>query len=188
MSMLPQREQHRLQLREVIKEFQRFPGDVGSSEVQGEGKRSMTWRCGTSVLCFEALLTFSGIVEPHGCYTRQVFCCLHTSVYLNPPQPHHRRQPWAYSTTTIPYHTVARLTRKIHDLAEHLKMHRKDHSSRRGLQGLLSQRRSLLQYLRRSNFDTYAMTISKLGLKDNYAQHDRFTVRYKPLVRSSANA
>ncbi|KFM25073.1 37S ribosomal protein S28, mitochondrial [Auxenochlorella protothecoides] len=108
--MLPRREQHRLQLREVIKEFQRFPGDVGSSEVQ-----------------------------------------------------------------------VARLTRKIHDLAEHLKVHRKDHSSRRGLQGLLSQRRSLLQYLRRSNFDTYAMTISKLGLKDNYAQNDRFTVRYKPL-------
>lgn len=67
-------------------------------------------------------------------------------------------------------------------------MHRKDHSSRRGLQGLLSQRRSLLQYLRRSNFDTYAMTISKLGLKDNYAQNDRFTVRYKPLVRASAHA
>lgn len=50
---------------------------------------------------------------------------------------------------------------------------------------MLTQRRSLLQYLRRSNFDAYAMTISKLGLKDNYAQHDRYTVRYKPAVRST---
>lgn len=84
----------------------------------------------------------------------------------------------------MPLFSVARLTKKIADLAEHLREHRKDHSSRRGLQALLNKRRSLLQYLRGSNFDAYAMTISKLGLRDNYAKHDRFSTRYKPLVRS----
>ncbi|KAK2076583.1 hypothetical protein QBZ16_005343 [Prototheca wickerhamii] len=81
----------------------------------------------------------------------------------------------------------ARLTKKIADLAEHLQEHRKDHAARRGLQGMLNQRRALLQYLRGSNFDAYAMTISKLGLKDNYAKHDRFSTRYKPLVRAQAS-
>ena len=40
----------------------------------------------------------------------------------------------------------------------------------RGLEGMLTQRRKLLQYLRRKDFETYAMTISRLGLRDNYAK------------------
>ena len=78
---------------------------------------------------------------------------------------------------------VALLTEKIKLLAEHLSEHRKDHSSRRGLQAMLARRRSLLQYLRRTQFDTYAALIGRLGLKDApYAPQDRLSMRYKPAV------
>lgn len=83
---------------------------------------------------------------------------------------------------------VAVLTARIYALAEHLKTHRKDHNSRRGLQGLLNTRRSLLQYLRRTNFDAYAALISRLRLKDNYSPQDRFSVRYKAATRTTADA
>lgn len=53
-------------------------------------------------------------------------------------------------------------------MAEHMKLHRKDYHSRRGLEAMLSQRRSLLQYLRRTDFDSYAIVLNRLGLKDNY--------------------
>ena len=83
---------------------------------------------------------------------------------------------------------VAVLTAKIKSLAEHLTTHRKDHNSRKGLQGMLNRRRSLLQYLRKTNFDTYAALISRLGLKDNYAAQDRFSVRYKAAARPTGAA
>ena len=63
---------------------------------------------------------------------------------------------------------VAALTAKIKAMAQHMQVHRKDYHSRRGLQAMLSQRRSLLQYLRRKDFDSYAVVLSRLGLKDNY--------------------
>ena len=65
---------------------------------------------------------------------------------------------------------VAALTAKIKAMAEHMRVHRKDYHSRRGLQAMLNQRRSLLEYLRRTDFDTYAIVLSRLGLKDNYMQ------------------
>lgn len=64
---------------------------------------------------------------------------------------------------------MALLTQKIRDLAEHLQQHRKDYSSQRGLQAMLTQRRKLLTFLRRSKFDVYAALISRLGLKDTYS-------------------
>ena len=79
---------------------------------------------------------------------------------------------------------VAVLTTKIKALAEHLTTHRKDHNSRRGLQGMLNKRRSLLQYLRRTDFDAYVALIGRLGLKDNYGSQDRFSVRYKQATRT----
>lgn len=108
-------ERKALRLREVVREFERFPGDTGSTEVQ-----------------------------------------------------------------------VALLTQKITDLAEHMRQHRKDYSSRRGLEAMLNQRRKLLQYLRRSRFDAYAVLISRLGLKDSYGPTDRLSQRYKPAVRVPA--
>lgn len=48
---------------------------------------------------------------------------------------------------------------------------------------MLNKRRSLLQYLRRTKFDAYAMLISRLKLKDTYAPQDRFSMRYKAAIR-----
>ena len=63
---------------------------------------------------------------------------------------------------------VAALTTKIKAMAEHMRVHRKDYHSRRGLEAMLNQRKSLLQYLRRKDFDSYAIVLSRLGLRDNY--------------------
>ncbi|KAK9815726.1 hypothetical protein WJX72_008628 [[Myrmecia] bisecta] len=68
---------------------------------------------------------------------------------------------------------VARLTEKIKLMAQHMAVHRKDYHSRRGLEAMLHQRRKLLQYLRRTDFDTYSMLLARLGLKDNYGVQNR---------------
>ena len=60
---------------------------------------------------------------------------------------------------------VARLTRRIAQLTEHLKSHAKDHSSRRGLLKMVATRRSLLDYLSRSKNDRYRDLIGKLNLR-----------------------
>ena len=60
---------------------------------------------------------------------------------------------------------VALLTRRIDELSEHFKMHKKDHHSRRGLLNLVSQRRRLLSYLRRAGPDRYQELIKRLGLR-----------------------
>jgi small subunit ribosomal protein S15 len=60
---------------------------------------------------------------------------------------------------------IALLTQRIAELTEHLKTHRKDHSSRRGLLTLVSKRRRLLDYLRRTQTDRYRQVIEKLGLR-----------------------
>ncbi|MDY3114248.1 MAG: 30S ribosomal protein S15 [Helicobacter sp.] len=61
---------------------------------------------------------------------------------------------------------IALLSDRIKTLTEHLKVNKKDHSSRLGLKKLVSKRKSLLSYLKRTNFKTYASVIEKLGLKD----------------------
>lgn len=60
---------------------------------------------------------------------------------------------------------VALLTERINGLSEHFKVHAKDHHSRRGLLKLVSQRRRLLNYLRRTQPDRYRGLIEKLGLR-----------------------
>ena len=60
---------------------------------------------------------------------------------------------------------VALLTRRIGQLTEHLKSHAKDHSSRRGLLKMVAQRRSLLDYLSRSQAERYKKLIDKLSLR-----------------------
>ena len=60
---------------------------------------------------------------------------------------------------------VALLTRRISQLTEHLKSHAKDHSSRRGLLKMVATRRSLLDYLSRSQTDRYKSVIEKLNLR-----------------------
>jgi small subunit ribosomal protein S15 len=60
---------------------------------------------------------------------------------------------------------VALLTERINELSEHFKVHGKDHHSRRGLLRIVSQRRRLLDYLRRSNSAAYQELIQRLGLR-----------------------
>ena len=60
---------------------------------------------------------------------------------------------------------VALITVRINDLSEHFKVHKKDHHSRRGLLNLVSQRRRLLNYLRRTGPDRYQELIKRLGLR-----------------------
>lgn len=67
--------------------------------------------------------------------------------------------------TGSPEVQVAILTKRINDLTGHLKIHKKDHHSRRGLLKMVGQRRSLLNYLRDRDFNRYRTLIEKLGLR-----------------------
>ncbi|MFL6256358.1 MAG: 30S ribosomal protein S15 [Pyrinomonadaceae bacterium] len=67
--------------------------------------------------------------------------------------------------TGSPQVQVALLTQRINELTEHFKTHKKDNHSRRGLLKMVSQRRSLLDYLKRRDIEGYHELISKLGLR-----------------------
>ena len=67
--------------------------------------------------------------------------------------------------TGSPEVQIAILTERIHQLTEHLKVHKKDFSTRRGLLAMVNQRRSLLKYLSREDFSRYTALIAKLGLR-----------------------
>ncbi len=69
--------------------------------------------------------------------------------------------------TGSPEVQIAILTGDINELTEHLKMHKKDFSSRRGLLKKVGQRRRLLRYLKRENLASYETLIAQLKLKDN---------------------
>jgi small subunit ribosomal protein S15 len=60
---------------------------------------------------------------------------------------------------------VALLTARINELTEHLREHRKDHHSRRGLLMLVGKRRRLLRYLERSDVERYRALVAELGLR-----------------------
>ncbi len=60
---------------------------------------------------------------------------------------------------------VALLTQRIRDLTEHLKIHKKDHHTRRGLLKLVGQRRRLLGYLKKTDITGYRELIAKLGIR-----------------------
>ena len=60
---------------------------------------------------------------------------------------------------------VAILTERIKNLTEHLKIHKKDFGSRRGLLSMVGQRRNLLKYIKNKNEDRYLNLINKLGLR-----------------------
>ena len=71
----------------------------------------------------------------------------------------------AKGDTGSPEVQIALLTARINMLTEHFKTHVKDFHSRRGLLKLVSQRRSLLDYLKRSNVEGYRSLIERLGLR-----------------------
>jgi len=60
---------------------------------------------------------------------------------------------------------IALLTARITELTEHLKVHKKDHHSRRGLLKMVGQRRGLLDYLKKTDIERYRSLIERLGLR-----------------------
>jgi small subunit ribosomal protein S15 len=71
----------------------------------------------------------------------------------------------ADSDTGSPEVQIALLSARINDLTGHLKVHTKDHASRRGLLKMVSQRNSLLKYLRQTSRARYQDVVSRLGLR-----------------------
>ena len=69
------------------------------------------------------------------------------------------------SDTGSPEIQIALLTNRIQQLTEHLKIHKKDHASRRGLLKMVGARSSLLKYLTRTDRQKYQETIKRLGLR-----------------------
>ncbi len=67
--------------------------------------------------------------------------------------------------TGSPEVQIAILTSRINELTEHLKAHKKDHSSRRGLLKMVGTRSSLLKYVKNKDIDRYRKIISRLGLR-----------------------
>jgi len=67
--------------------------------------------------------------------------------------------------TGSPEVQVALLTERINHLTEHLKVHKKDHHSRRGLLMMVGKRRRLLRYLREQDVERYRTLIARLGLR-----------------------
>ena len=75
----------------------------------------------------------------------------------------------AYAThegdTGSPEVQIAVLSKRISDLTEHLKEHKKDHHSRRGLLKMVGRRRNLLNYLMKKDINRYRAIVEKLGLR-----------------------
>ena len=67
--------------------------------------------------------------------------------------------------TGSPEVQVALLTKRINDLTGHLKIHKKDHHSRRGLLMMVGQRRNLLGYLMKKDIERYRSLIARLGIR-----------------------
>ena len=67
--------------------------------------------------------------------------------------------------TGSPEVQVAVLTARINDLNEHLKVHKKDHHSRRGLLKMVGRRKNLMEYLKKNDVNRYRDLVKKLGLR-----------------------
>ena len=67
--------------------------------------------------------------------------------------------------TGSPEVQIAVLTKRINDLTEHLKTHKKDHHSRRGLLKMVGHRRNLLAYLQKVDIERYRAIIARLGIR-----------------------
>ncbi|MBD5111591.1 MAG: 30S ribosomal protein S15 [Ruminococcaceae bacterium] len=67
--------------------------------------------------------------------------------------------------TGSPEVQIAILTKRINDLTEHIKVHKKDHHSTRGLLKMVGRRRNLLNYLQKKDIERYRAIVAKLGLR-----------------------
>ena len=86
--------------------------------------------------------------------------------------------------TGSPEVQIAILTKRINDLTEHLKTHKKDHHSRRGLLKMVGHRRNLLNYLAKKDIERYRAVVAKLGLSKSFKKGRAFL--FCPLTLISA--
>jgi small subunit ribosomal protein S15 len=101
---------------------------------------------------------------------KRVFCCSGGSFLAVPLAKETKAQILTdfrthESDTGSPQVQVALLSKRINELTEHFKTHKKDNHSRRGLLKMVSQRRSLLDYLKRTDIERYHEVVSRLGLR-----------------------
>jgi ribosomal protein S15 len=125
-------------------QFRSHSLDSGSTPVQS---KSFHWRIHLyrpQVVCASLVIS----------YTILLFASLTLAAWFN------------VFTICIPFiHSVAVLTERINSLAAHVATHKKDHSGKRGFQALITHRRRLMQYLRRTRFDLFKSTVEALGLQ-----------------------
>ena len=74
--------------------------------------------------------------------------------------------------TGSPEVQVAILSERIRNLTEHLKVHKKDNHTRRGLMMLIGKRRGMLKYIKDRDIDNYRQLIKTLGIRDNIYEHE----------------
>ena len=67
--------------------------------------------------------------------------------------------------TGSPEYQISRLSARVRQLTDHLRIHKKDYSTRRGLMAILSQRKQLLAYLQRTDEAAYQRCLSELGIR-----------------------
>ena len=79
--------------------------------------------------------------------------------------------------TGSPEVQIALLTKRINDLTEHLKVHKKDHHSRRGLLQMVGKRRNLLNYLIKVDIERYRSIIARLGIRKIIAKSGQAVIR-----------
>ena len=89
--------------------------------------------------------------------------------------------------TGSPEVQIALLTQRINHLNEHLKVHKKDHHSRRGLLKMVGQRRGMLNYLKKKDIERYRALIAELGLRKSRSKQER-QARWPPLFICSPPA
>ena len=87
--------------------------------------------------------------------------------------------------TGSPEVQIAVLTRRINELTEHLKVHKKDHHSRRGLLKMVGHRRNLLNYLQKKDVERYRAIVARLGLRKSDASEGRRPSGRLPSIRIS---
>ena len=160
-------ELRKLSLQQTREAFQRQEGDCGSSEVQGACTDLHLFAtachdtCGAvATVHLNTSCAFVSCSQETRFHASQACCCTIPFTFMLRLGQQFQHDCWSPA--------VAALTTKIKAMAAHMRVHRKDYHSRRGLQAMLNERRTLLQYLRRKDFDAYAIVLSRLGLKDNY--------------------
>jgi len=138
------------------------PSDAGANSLSGVLRQSLkTQRVARKACLFMSLRATYG---PRSAFGGKIFS---RGVFMLPGQKQEIMK--AYAThegdTGSPEVQIAVLTTRINELTEHLKIHKKDHHSRRGLLKMVGRRRGLLNYLMKKDVLRYRAIIEKLGIR-----------------------